>query len=272
MGGLCKEMANQMNTQMTGKVRMAGDNAGGVTVQVHLGDETLTLLAPGGTEIGTWPLSDVGISSRPDGFHLRIEGEEVILTTDDDARFALELGITTPTNRLARMMAKLRDETAARAAEGEETPLTVDLTEGAGITFPELHAPVPSRRESRLSDGLPYLGALVVAASVVAFLASVVAIAGGRAISFPGDIPAWPAMLAASLILAAGGFSAFNTHGKGRVGIGVGIALGLVVILLTAGRMDDIGLIGEALLGFTLAVVASGVLLAIDTAGRNGFD
>ncbi|MFP3914841.1 MAG: hypothetical protein ACLFWM_08195 [Actinomycetota bacterium] len=255
-----------MNTQMTGKVRMADDTAGAVTVQIHLGDETLTLLAAGGTEIGTWPLDEVGISSRPDGFHLRIEGEEVILTTDDDARFALELGITTPTNRLARMMAKLRDETSA----GE---VMVDLTEESeGISYHEPETPVVSRRESRMSNGLPYLGALVVGASVVAFLASVVALAGGRAISFPGDIPAWPAMLGASLILAAGGFSAFNTHGKGRVSIGIGIALGLVVILLTTGRMQDVGLIGEALLGFTLAVVASGVLLAIDTAGRNGLD
>lgn len=259
-----------MNTQMSGKVRMADDTAGGVTVQVHLGDETITLLAAGGTEIGTWPLSEVGIASRPDGFHLRIEGEEVILTTDDDARFALELGITTPTNRLARMMAKLRDETTAQA----DTEVTVDLTDvdQPAMGYPEPEAPVVSRRESRLSDGLPYLGALVVAASVVAFLASVVALAGGSAISFPGDLPAWPAMMAASLILAAGGFSAFNTHGKGRVSIGIGIALGLIVILLTAGRMSDVGLIGEALLGFTLAVVSSGVLLAIDTAGRNGFD
>lgn len=262
-----------MNTQLTGKVRMADDVAGGVTVQVHLGEETLTLLAPGGTEIGTWPLAEVGIASRPDGFHLRIEGEEVILTTDDDARFALELGITTPTNRLARMMAKLRDETAAEEASDSDTEVTVDLTEEmAGIAYQEWEAPVISRRESRLSNGLPYLGALVVSASVVAFLASVVALAGGEAISFPGDLPAWPAMMTSSLILAAGGFSAFSTHGKGRVSIGVGIALGLVVILLTAGRMQDVGLIGEALLSFTLAVVASGVLLAVDTAGRNGFD
>jgi hypothetical protein len=257
-----------MSTQMTGTVRMAGDVAGGVTVRIHLEDETLTLLANGGAEIGTWPLDQVGISSRPDGFHLRIEGEEVILTTDDDARFALELGINTPTSRLARMMAKLRDETAAA--------VMVDLTEEAPSTEVvhdiEPAPPIPTRRESRLADGLPYLGPLVVGASVMAFLASIVAITGSQSISFPGDIPAWPAMMAASLILAAGGFSAFQSHGKGRASIGLGIALGLIVILLTAGRMTDVGLVGEALLGFTLAVVASGILLAIDTAGRNGFD
>ena len=46
-----------INTRMTGTVRMAGDDAGGVTVRIHLEDETLTLLAAGGAEIGTWPLS-----------------------------------------------------------------------------------------------------------------------------------------------------------------------------------------------------------------------
>lgn len=254
-----------ISTQMTGTVRMAGDNAGGVTVRIHLEDETLTLLAAGGAEIGTWPLEEVTITSRPDGFHLRIEGEEVILTTDDDARFALALGITTPTTRLARMMAKLRDEAAATEMVGME--------ELEGVTaIEELGSPLPSRRESRLGNGLPYLGPLIVAAAVVAFLTSVLAMARGGAISFPGDIPAWPAMMASSFVLAGGGFAAFQSQGKGRVSIGLGIALGLVVILLTAGRIVDVGLVGEALLGFTLAIVASGVLLAIDTAARSGLD
>src|SRR5690606_42033492 len=93
---------------MNGMVRMAGDDAGGVTVRIHLDEETLTLLAGGGAEIGTWPLSEVEVSSQPDGFHLRIEGEEVILTTDDDVRFALALGVAAPTTRVARMMDRLR--------------------------------------------------------------------------------------------------------------------------------------------------------------------
>ncbi len=256
-----------MNTQMTGSVRMAGDTARGVMVQIHLAEETLTLAAENGIEIGTWSLDHVGISSKPDGFHLRIEGEEVILTTDDDARFALALGINAPTNRLARMMAKLRDETAASS-------VVVDLTDGAPApgSAPEVEPPSTTRRQSRLANGLPYLGPLVIAAAVVAFLASIVAATGGNAISFSAGIPAWPAMMAASLVLAAGGFSAFQDPNHGRASIGAGIALGLIVILLTAGRLVDTGLVGEALLAFTLAVVASGVLLAVDTAGRSGFD
>lgn len=256
-----------MSTQMTGTVKMAGEAAGiGVTVRIQLDDETISLVAANGVEIGTWPLSEVGISSRPDGFHLRIEGEEVVLTTDDDARFALELGITTPTTRLARMMAKLRDEATS--------DVTLDLTDEGQMAPPYSteEEPVRPRRESRLANGLPYLGPLILAGAVIAFFASVVAIAGGDAITFPGDIPAWPAMMATTLILAAGGFSAFQSHGSGRVSIGIGVALGLVVILFSAGRMVDVGLIGEALLAFTVAVVGSGVLLAIDTAGRTGLD
>ena len=246
---------------MNGMVRMAGDDAGGVTVRIHLDEETLTLLAGGGAEIGTWPLSEVEVSSQPDGFHLRIEGEEVILTTDDDVRFALALGVAAPTTRLARMMERLREE--APAAD------VVEIDELEGVTaIEEVGAPLPSRKESRSGSGLRHLGPLVVASAIIAFLTSVLAMARGRAISFPGDIPAWPAMMAASFILAGGGFAAFQGRRKGRVAIGLGTALGLVVILLTAGRIVDAGLVGEALLGFTLAIVTCGVLLAVDTAGR----
>lgn len=256
-----------MNTQLSGSVRMASDTAQSVMVEIHLDEETITLAAGNGVEIGTWPLEEVGIASKPDGFHLRIEGEEVILTTDDDARFAVALGITTPTSRLARMMAKLRDETAGSS-------VMVDLTDpvAGSVPRPDVEPLPPTRRQSRVAHGLPYLGPLVIAAAVIAFLSSIVAATGGSAISFAGDIPAWPAMMAASLVLAAGGFSAFQDTNQGRASIGGGIAIGLIVILFTAGRLVDTGLVSESLLAFTLAVVASGVLLAVDTAGRSGVD
>lgn len=257
-----------MSTQMNGSVKMAGEVGRSVQVRIHLDEGTLTLAAEGGGEIGTWSMEQVGIASKPDGFHLRIEGEEVVLTTSDDARFALALGISTPTNRLARQMAKLRDEAAA-------ANLVVDLTdsrEAEVLPPPNPEKSPSSRRANRLSDGLSNLGPLVVAAAVIAFLAGIVAATGGAAISFPGNIPAWPAMLAVSLVLAAGGVSAFQDPHQGRLAIGGAIALGLLIILLSAGRIEDVGLVSEALLAFTLAIVGCGVLLAIDTAGRNTFD
>lgn len=256
-----------MNTELTGSVHMAGDVGRGVDVVIHLEEETLTLVAAGGGELGTWSLDDVGISSKPDGFHLHLEGEEIVLRTDDDARFALILGIATPTSRLARQMAILRDEAAVVA---EVPEVTEDLAP-APEPIIERAEPMP-RRVHRLSDGLPYLGPLVVVAAAIALISSIVAIASGSAISFPGNFPAWPAMTAATLIMAAGGFLAFQDPNQGRVAIAAGTALGLVTILLSAGRLDDTGLAGEALIGFTCAIVACGVLLAIDTAARHTLD
>ncbi|MGA7272285.1 MAG: hypothetical protein WB239_14535 [Acidimicrobiia bacterium] len=253
-----------MTTQLNGSVKMAGDNGVGVEVQIHLEEETLALVSFNGSEIGRWSLDQVGISSRPDGFHLRLEGEEIVLRTEDDARFALALGVTTPTNRLARQMARLRDEASAQQ-------ITVDLTDGY-IPPPIPQEQVTSRRSSRLAEGLPSLGPLVVVAATVAVIASIVAIASGSAISFTGNIPAWPAMTAASLVMAAGGFAAFQNPTNGRAVIAIGIGIGLVTILFSAGRLSSEGLASEALLAFTLATVVSGVLLAVDTAGRSYHD
>lgn len=250
-----------MTTQLRGFVKMAGDVGRGVDVTIHLEDETLTLAVPNAGELGTWPLEQVGIASKPDGFHLRVEGEEIVLTTDDDAEFALAIGISAPTTRLARQMARLRDQHA--------TSVTIDLTEGAPLPPVEPTPVTPSRRTSRRADGMPYLGPLVVLAATVAFVASIVAIASGSAISFPGGIPAWPAMTAASLIIGAGGFAAYQHPTNGRLPIAGGVALGLLSILLAAGRIEPVGLAEEALLGFTIGTVAAGVLIAVDTARRN---
>lgn len=254
-----------MSTQLKGLVRMAGDDGRGVDVTIHLEDETLSLGIPDGGEIGTWPLSDVGIASKPDGFHLRVEGEEVVLTTDDDAEFALAIGISAPTNRLARQMARLRDEQPT-------DELMVDLTSSVPLPPLETSAPSPSRRASRLAEGMPYLGPLVVIAATAAFISAIAALSGGSAISFPRGFPAWPAMIVAALLMAAGGFAAYQHPTKGRPAIAGGVAVGLVTILLTAGRIEPEGLAEEALLVFTTALVAAGVLLAVDTAGRHSLD
>jgi hypothetical protein len=46
-----------------------------------------------------------------DGFHVRAEGEEIVLNIEDDARFALDLGLRNAhPNLRRRMSALLRDE------------------------------------------------------------------------------------------------------------------------------------------------------------------
>ena len=60
--------------------------------------------------LGEWSLKDVGVHSENDGFHLRIEGEKVILTTQDDAGFATEIGLRSASPRLRRLMAARRKD------------------------------------------------------------------------------------------------------------------------------------------------------------------
>ena len=95
-----------------GSLRLPEDEPGrGVHVEIDLDNEQLTIRTEGGMEIGTWPLSEVGVHAEDDGFHLRMEGEYVVLQTEDDGRFALALGLAAGSPRLRRLMgAALRSD------------------------------------------------------------------------------------------------------------------------------------------------------------------
>jgi hypothetical protein len=73
-----------------GLLRLVGDSPLQVVVDVE--GETLELRSAGGS-LGTWALADIGIRGEDDGFHLRIEGEEFVLATDDDPGFARHIGL-----------------------------------------------------------------------------------------------------------------------------------------------------------------------------------
>ncbi len=98
--------------QFKGSLRLPEDEPGrGVHVEVDLDSERLTIRTEGGMEIGSWPLSEVGVHAEDDGFHLRMEGEYVVLRTEDDGRFALALGLAAGSPRLRRLMgAALRSD------------------------------------------------------------------------------------------------------------------------------------------------------------------
>lgn len=52
--------------------------------------------------LGEWSLSSIGIRGEDDGFHLRIEGEEFVVTTTDDPGFALEIGLRSASPAMRR--------------------------------------------------------------------------------------------------------------------------------------------------------------------------
>lgn len=74
-----------------------------VAVTIDVEREQLTLRA-GENHIGTWPLSAIGVRGLDDGFHLRIEGEEIVITTDDDPGFARSIGLQSASPILRRRM------------------------------------------------------------------------------------------------------------------------------------------------------------------------
>ncbi|HEX9846983.1 MAG TPA: hypothetical protein VGB33_01060, partial [Acidimicrobiia bacterium] len=65
----------------------------------------------GDQQIADWAREEVRVSALPDGFHIRAEGDEVLLDVMKDAEFALELGLRNAHPQLRKKMAALlRDD------------------------------------------------------------------------------------------------------------------------------------------------------------------
>jgi hypothetical protein len=97
-------------SEYEGSLRMEGDSSPPMGVEIDLTDDRMKVTA-GGAEVGDWSRQEVRVQALPDGFHLRVEGEVVILDVSDDARFALDLGLRTAHPALRRRMsALLRDD------------------------------------------------------------------------------------------------------------------------------------------------------------------
>ena len=93
-----------------GQLRIDGDPSPPLSVAIDLTDDQMKLTA-GDEEIAAWGRNEIRVNALPDGFHVRAEGEEIVLDVSDDAQFALDLGLRNahPTLR-RRMAALLRDQ------------------------------------------------------------------------------------------------------------------------------------------------------------------
>ena len=91
-------------------LRIEGENEAPVHVEIDLTDDRMTLTA-GEVEVADWARNEMRVSALPDGFHIRAEGEAIVLHVEDDAHFALDLGLRTAHPVLRRKMAALlRDD------------------------------------------------------------------------------------------------------------------------------------------------------------------
>lgn len=106
----------------TARLQLPGRTRLPLGVTVDISGEKLRLVADDRT-IGAWSLSDIEISPRSDGFHLRIDGEEAILTLTDASRFAAEV-------HLSRPMPRPQDRPVTNGVEKLTKPSTDNRIEG----------------------------------------------------------------------------------------------------------------------------------------------
>lgn len=90
-------------------LHIAGDDRP-MRVEIDLTDERMRVTA-GEVEVADWTRDEFRVQAMEDGFHLRAEGEEVVINLEEDARFALELGLRSAHPHLRKKMAALlRDD------------------------------------------------------------------------------------------------------------------------------------------------------------------
>jgi hypothetical protein len=93
-------------TAYDARLKLSGTDDAPISVVVDLTDDRLVMTA-GDIEVGDWARDQVRVSALPDGFHVRAEGEEIILDVTDDAHFALDLGLRNAPPILRRRMSAL---------------------------------------------------------------------------------------------------------------------------------------------------------------------
>ena len=87
-----------------GSLRMANLDSSALQVVIDLTEERM-LLQVGSDVLADFALEGLLIRGEDDGFHIRVEGEEAIIQTNDDPGLALELGLRSASPRLRRQMA-----------------------------------------------------------------------------------------------------------------------------------------------------------------------
>jgi hypothetical protein len=95
-------------TAYDARLRLSWNEDEPIDVLIDLTEDRITMRS-GDVEVGDWALDEVRISPHLDGFHIRAEGEEMVLNVSEDARFALDLGLRNAPPLLRRRMSALLD-------------------------------------------------------------------------------------------------------------------------------------------------------------------
>lgn len=97
-------------TAYEAKLQIDGDPSAPLPVVVDVVEDHLHMRV-GDQEVADWARDDMRVDALPDGFHIRVDGESIVLDVSDDAHFAIDLGLKTAHPALRRRMsAILREE------------------------------------------------------------------------------------------------------------------------------------------------------------------
>lgn len=90
-----------------GLLRLAGDYAPPIRVMIDLTENHELKISSENVPIGEWRLGQVAIHAQDDGFHMISDGEELVITTDNDPAFAVLVGIRNAPAQLRKRMSML---------------------------------------------------------------------------------------------------------------------------------------------------------------------
>ena len=97
-------------TAYDARLQIEGEDNQPLPVIVDLTGERLTM-SINDQEVADWAKEEMRVQALPDGFHIRVEGEAIVLDVTDDAQFALDLGLRNAHPALRRRMSALmRDD------------------------------------------------------------------------------------------------------------------------------------------------------------------
>ena len=97
-------------TAYDARLQIEAEDTHALPVVVDLTGDRLTM-SVNDQEVADWAKEEMRIQAMPDGFHIRADGEAIVLDVRDDAKFALELGLRNAHPALRRRMSALmRDD------------------------------------------------------------------------------------------------------------------------------------------------------------------
>jgi hypothetical protein len=77
-------------TSFDARFRLVGQPGLPLGVVVDLTGKQMSVIVDG-RPLASWSLEDIEVAQNPDGFHIEVEGEEVILNVNEKVRFATEV-------------------------------------------------------------------------------------------------------------------------------------------------------------------------------------